>query len=128
MVHQQVGTARAESICADLCNQSGGRKLAGPLLDHLAKDYLQDEPLLNTLKSSFSSLPDAYALSLLKAADVELRQQMSSTSRVPLALAEQARSMLQHARLIRAREALFCAAVTMQTASIWRLPCCAAKG
>lgn len=81
--------------------------LRGPLLDHLAKDYLQDEPLLNTLKSSFSSLPDAYALSLLKAADVELRQQMSSTSRVPLALAEQARSMLQHARLIRAREALF---------------------
>ncbi|SMD17208.1 NEL-type E3 ubiquitin ligase domain-containing protein [Pseudomonas sp. URIL14HWK12:I5] len=87
--------------------QASAQNLRAPMLEHFAKAYLVDDPLLATLKGSFAGLPDAYALDLLKNASVELRQRMVSESRVPMALAEQARAMLQQARLTRVREALF---------------------
>ncbi|WP_313712554.1 NEL-type E3 ubiquitin ligase domain-containing protein [Pseudomonas sp.] len=81
--------------------------LRGPMLEHFAERYLVPDPLLATLKGSFPGLPDAYALDLLRNASAQLRQRMASEGRVPLALAEQARSVLQQARLARTREVLF---------------------
>lgn len=81
--------------------------LRGPMLEHFAERYLAPDPLLATLKGSFPGLPDAYALDLLKSAGAELRERMASAARVPLALAERARGVLQQARLTRAREVLF---------------------
>ena len=81
--------------------------LRGPMLEHFAEGYLAHDPLLATLKGSFPGLPDAYALDLLKSAGAELRERMVSAARVPLALAERARGVLQQARLTRAREVLF---------------------
>ncbi|POG09848.1 hypothetical protein BGP84_08920 [Pseudomonas putida] len=87
--------------------QASSEALRSPMLEHFAKAYLADEPLLATLKAAFPGLADAYALDLLKNASVEVRQRLTSESRVPLALAEQVRGMLQEARLTRAREALY---------------------
>lgn len=87
--------------------QAAAEQLRGPMLEHFAKRYLAHDPLLATLKKSFTGLPDAYALDLLNMASAETRQRMLNESRVPLALAEQARGLLQEARLVRAREALY---------------------
>ncbi|MGJ7548416.1 NEL-type E3 ubiquitin ligase domain-containing protein [Pseudomonas alloputida] len=87
--------------------QASSEALRNPMLEHFAKAYLTDDPLLATLKAAFPGLADAYALDLLKNASVEVRQRLTSESRVPLALAEQVRGMLQEARLTRAREALY---------------------
>ncbi|QHG66073.1 NEL-type E3 ubiquitin ligase domain-containing protein [Pseudomonas putida] len=87
--------------------QASTEALRGPMLEHFANVYLTDDPLLATLKGSFPGLADAYALDLLKNASSDVRQRLASESRVPLALAEQARAMLQEARLTRAREALY---------------------
>ena len=87
--------------------QAWADELRTPMLEHFASAYLPEDPLLAVLQRSFAGLPDAYALALLKDASAAVRQRMLSEARVPLALAEQARAMLQQARLTRAREAFY---------------------
>ncbi|MFJ4457398.1 NEL-type E3 ubiquitin ligase domain-containing protein [Pseudomonas sp. NPDC089392] len=87
--------------------QASAQWLRGPMLEHFAQAYLPADALLGVLKGSFTGLPDAYALDLLKNASVDIRQRMATGMRVPLGLAEQAREMLQQARLTRVRESLF---------------------
>lgn len=99
---------QGESLSAQIETiQASVEALRSPMFEHFANAYLTVNPLLATLKGSFAGLPDAYALDLLKNASVDVQQRMASESRVPLALAEQARGMLQEARLTRAREALY---------------------
>ncbi|WP_343598534.1 NEL-type E3 ubiquitin ligase domain-containing protein [Pseudomonas sp.] len=100
-LHGESLTEQYQSILAS------AEALRGPMLEHFAERYLAHDPLLATLQGSFPGLPDAYALDLLKSAGAELCERMASAARVPLALAERARGVLQQARLTRAREVLF---------------------
>lgn len=77
------------------------------LLEHFAQQYLADDVLLPLLKRDFPSLPDAYALNVLRQASEMQRQRMLAESRIPLALAEQARLQLQSATLTRTLEGLY---------------------
>ncbi|CAG8870766.1 hypothetical protein PS627_04147 [Pseudomonas fluorescens] len=77
------------------------------LLEHFSRQYLASDELLPLLKRDFPGLPDAYALEVLEAVDSAQRQHMLDTSRLPLAVAEQARSALQTAKLTRMLEGLY---------------------
>lgn len=81
--------------------------LGHAMLEHFAEQYLGNDPLWPLLKRHFPHLPKAYALDILKGASSEMRVSMHNTSRVPLALAQQARLQQQLARLTRLREALW---------------------
>ena len=80
--------------------------LRGPLLEHFSTQYLGDDEALSLVKRDFPTLPDAYALEVLQQADETMRTRMRTEARLPLALMERARSLLQEARLVRLREAL----------------------
>lgn len=81
-------------------------RLRQGMLDHFAGQYLVDDPLLPLFKRHFPRLPNAYVLEVLGNASTEMRLAMHNSGRVPLALAQQARSLQQEARLVRLREAL----------------------
>lgn len=77
------------------------------MLEHFSTQYLADDEALSLVKRDFPTLPDAYALEVLQQADEAMRTRMRTEARLPLALAERARSLLQEARLVRLREALY---------------------
>ncbi|WP_369987246.1 NEL-type E3 ubiquitin ligase domain-containing protein [Pseudomonas xanthosomatis] len=79
----------------------------GEMLDEVAARYLRQDPQLALIKRDFPGLPDAYALRLLEQASGEARERMIGESRIPLAVAEQARSLLRLAQLVRMREGLY---------------------
>ncbi|QXH49802.1 hypothetical protein KSS94_17865 [Pseudomonas fakonensis] len=81
--------------------------LGEPMLDHFAAGYLRQDPQLALIKRDFPGLPDAYALRLLELASAEARERMVAESRIPLALGEQARSLLRVAQQVRMREGLY---------------------
>ncbi|WP_165392198.1 NEL-type E3 ubiquitin ligase domain-containing protein [Pseudomonas tructae] len=81
--------------------------LRAKLMAHFAQGYLRSDDLLETVKRFFPGLPDPYALALLQQADDAQRLHLRQYARLPLALAEQARSLLQAARLNRAVEGLY---------------------
>ncbi|MFK0346889.1 NEL-type E3 ubiquitin ligase domain-containing protein [Pseudomonas asiatica] len=82
-------------------------ELREAMLEHFSRLYLADDPLLGLIQRDFPTLPDAYALDVLEQATEAVRLRMQAESRLPLALAEQARVALQLARLTRMREALY---------------------
>lgn len=82
-------------------------ELREQLFAHLSRRYLPDDPLLALIQRDFKTLPDAYALDVLKLANDVQRQRMLNEKRIPLAVAEQARSHLQLAQLTRMREGLY---------------------
>lgn len=77
------------------------------LLEHFSRQYLPSDELLVLIKRDFPGLPDAYALDVLKRASAAQRQRMLDESRLPLALAEHARSALHDARLTRMLEGVY---------------------
>jgi len=77
------------------------------LLEHFSTRYLVEDEALSLVQRDFPTLPDAYALEVLQPADEAMRLRMRTEARLPLALAERARSLLQEARLVRLREALY---------------------
>lgn len=77
------------------------------LLERVSKTHLPEDSLRPLLQRDFPGLPDAYALHLLAQASDEQRLLMAQAGRIPLALAEQARLLLQTARFTRTREALY---------------------
>ncbi|MDD1013458.1 NEL-type E3 ubiquitin ligase domain-containing protein [Pseudomonas rubra] len=77
------------------------------LMAHFSQVYLRRDPLLATFKRFFPGLSDPYALALLQQADDGQRVHLQQRSRLPLALAEQARSLLRVARLNRALEGVY---------------------
>lgn len=77
------------------------------LFEHFTRQYLPADEGLALIQRDFSGLPDAYAIHLLELASDADRLRMTQEQRIPLALAEQARSLLRHAKLIRMREGLF---------------------
>lgn len=79
----------------------------GRLLEHFSRQYLPSDELLALVKRDFPGLPDAYALDVLSSASAAQRQRMHDESRLPLALAERARSALQNARVTRMLESLY---------------------
>ncbi|MFJ4392483.1 NEL-type E3 ubiquitin ligase domain-containing protein [Pseudomonas soli] len=77
------------------------------LLERISKAYLPEDTLQSLIQRDFPGLPDAYALNLLAQASDEQRLVMTQSSRIPLALGEKARLLLQAAQLTRTREALY---------------------
>jgi len=90
---------------SEVLEQSG--RLREGLFEHFSRQYLPADDALALVQRDFPGLPDAYALHLLQQASDADRLRMSQEQRIPLALAEQARSLLRHARLTRMREGLF---------------------
>ncbi|MBH3427458.1 NEL-type E3 ubiquitin ligase domain-containing protein [Pseudomonas alkylphenolica] len=82
-------------------------RLRGPLFEHFASRYVSAEDGQSVLQRDFPGLPDAYAAHLLQQADDVQRLRLVNEQRLPLALAEQARSLLRLARLTRMCEGLF---------------------
>ena len=82
-------------------------RLRGPLFDFCSHRYLPADDVLPLMRRDFKGLPDAYALEVLKVANEGQRERMLSEQRIPLAIAERARELLQVARLTRMREGLF---------------------
>lgn len=82
-------------------------RLRGPLFDFCSHRYLPADDVLPLMRRDFKGLPDAYALEALKVANEGQRERMLSEQRIPLAIAERARELLQVARLTRMREGLF---------------------
>ncbi|MGH8440732.1 MAG: dermonecrotic toxin domain-containing protein, partial [Pseudomonas sp.] len=82
-------------------------RLREGLFEHFTRQYLAADDSLALLQRDFPGLPDAYALHLLQQANDADRLRMTDEQRIPLALAEQARSLLRHAKLTRMREGLF---------------------
>ena len=82
-------------------------RLRPAMLEHFAGQYGRDDPALPLLARHFPSLPKAYALEVLKAASPQMRQTILHTARLPLALAQRARMLMQEVRLVRLREALY---------------------
>lgn len=82
-------------------------QLRSGLFEHFARQYVPAEDGLAVIQRDFPGLPDAYASYLLRQADDAQRLRITESRKIPLALAEQARSLLRHARLTRMREGLF---------------------
>ena len=104
---EQLGLQASPADTQGSAISAAAERLRGPMLDHFAEQYLAQEPTLKVLQRAFPGLPKAYALDVLKHASAAMRQRMLDDHRLPLALARRARSMLQEARLTRARETLF---------------------
>ncbi|QXH55079.1 NEL-type E3 ubiquitin ligase domain-containing protein [Pseudomonas maumuensis] len=81
--------------------------LRGRLFEYFSEAYLLDDPQLALLNRDFPSLPKAYAVHLLTRISVEQRTAMRTGSRIPLALAQQARELLQVAKLTRLCEGFY---------------------
>lgn len=79
----------------------------GELLEHLTSVASSDEPLFVLLKRDFQGLPDDYVLNVVERADAVQLAVARVEARVPLPLAQQARTLLQMARLNRALEGLY---------------------
>ncbi|WP_409488610.1 NEL-type E3 ubiquitin ligase domain-containing protein [Pseudomonas promysalinigenes] len=77
------------------------------LFEHFANVYWADDPQRALLQRDFPGLPDAYAVSLLRHLSNEQRVAMRTGLRIPLAVAKQARQLLQVAQLTRMREGLY---------------------
>ncbi|MEG0858874.1 MAG: NEL-type E3 ubiquitin ligase domain-containing protein [Pseudomonas sp.] len=101
---ETAGLSAAEQR-TEVLEQSG--RLREGLFEHFSRQYLPADDALALIQRDFPGLPDAYALHLLQQASDADRLRMSQEQRIPLALAEQARSLLRHARLTRMREGLF---------------------
>ncbi|MFJ7008856.1 NEL-type E3 ubiquitin ligase domain-containing protein [Pseudomonas putida] len=86
---------------------ASGVSLRPRVLEHFSTRYLVDDEAVSLVKRDFPTLPDAYALEVLNRADDAMRLRMRTEARLPLALAERARGLLQEARLVRLREALY---------------------
>ncbi|RWU18152.1 hypothetical protein DM813_26185 [Pseudomonas alkylphenolica] len=82
-------------------------RLREGLFEHFSRQYVTAEDGQALLQRDFPGLPDAYAAHLLQQADDAQRLRLVDEQRIPLALAEQARSLQRHARLIRMREGLY---------------------
>lgn len=89
----------------EVLNQA--QRLREGLFEHFSRQYLPADDALALVQRDFSGLPDAYAIHLLQQASDAERLRMRQEQRIPLALGEQARSLLRHARLTRMREGLF---------------------
>ncbi|WP_054884010.1 NEL-type E3 ubiquitin ligase domain-containing protein [Pseudomonas sp. NBRC 111130] len=87
-------------------DQAQARMREGLLAD-LDHDVGADQALLGVIMRDFPGLPKAYALRVLDEASDAQRAIMSEHARLPLAVAEQARALLQVARLTRVREAFY---------------------
>ncbi|MFK0095444.1 NEL-type E3 ubiquitin ligase domain-containing protein [Pseudomonas sp. NPDC090592] len=77
------------------------------LLADLGQQEGSDQPLLGMVLRDFPGLPETYALRVLEQATDAQRATMTEHARLPLAVAEQARALLQVARLTRVREAFY---------------------
>lgn len=77
------------------------------LFKHFTRQYLPADDGLALIQRDFPGLADAYALHLLGQASDADRLRMTQEKRIPLALAEQARLLVRHARLTRMREGMF---------------------
>lgn len=77
------------------------------LFEHFSRQYVPADEGLAVIQRDFPGLPDAYASHLLQQADDAQRLRITEQRQIPLAVAEQARSLLRHARLTRMREGLF---------------------
>jgi len=93
-----------ERITAAIDN---AERLRPAMLEHFAGQYGRDDPALPLLARHFPSLPKAYALEVLKAASPQMRDTILHAARLPLALAQRARMLMQEVRLVRLREALY---------------------
>lgn len=80
------------------------RRALFTLLDDATQDSLSAEAAL--LMRDFPSMPHALAQDLVDGASAAVRQRLSDTGRVPLALAEAARRALRRARVARVFEGL----------------------
>ncbi|MEG1038431.1 MAG: NEL-type E3 ubiquitin ligase domain-containing protein [Pseudomonas sp.] len=101
---ETAGLSEAEQR-AEVVAQAG--QLRAPLFEHFARQYVPANDGLAVIQRDFPGLPDAYASYLLKQAGDAQRLRVTEQRQIPLALAEQARSLLRHARLTRMREGLF---------------------
>ncbi|MCE1117086.1 MULTISPECIES: NEL-type E3 ubiquitin ligase domain-containing protein [Pseudomonas] len=81
--------------------------LRAQMLEHFSRGYLRQDAQLALLQRDFPGLPDAYALRLLEQVTADQRERMIAESRIPLAVAEQARALLRVAQLTRMREGLY---------------------
>lgn len=79
------------------------------LLDYLGCRYLEADAQAWLIRRDFPGLPDAYVLEVLRHISTEQRVILRTQARLPLAVAQQARELLQVARLTRMREGLFLA-------------------
>lgn len=77
------------------------------LLEHFSRQYLSHDALLPLLQRDFPGLPAAYALDVLNSTSRQSRLRMLDEARLPLAVAEHARSALQDARLTRMLEGIY---------------------
>lgn len=98
------GRPRSEQLQA--IGLAVGRMRQG-LLEHLTQPPGAERPLRRLLQRDFPGLPQAYAQRLLEQTTSDQRAFMQARGKVPLALAEQARELLQLARLTRVREAFY---------------------
>lgn len=81
--------------------------LAEAMLTHFSAVATAPDDLLWLVRRDFPGLPDAYAVHLLEHASAAQRLRMHSESRIPLALGQQARQLLQEAKLVRIRESFY---------------------
>ncbi|MFV3290261.1 NEL-type E3 ubiquitin ligase domain-containing protein [Pseudomonas sp. NY11955] len=81
--------------------------LQGPLLDHLSSSPTADDALLTLIKRDFAGLPEAYAQALVEQSSEGERFLATLGGRVPLGLANKARSLLRLAKLNRSVEGLY---------------------
>ncbi|WP_313650571.1 NEL-type E3 ubiquitin ligase domain-containing protein [Pseudomonas soli] len=79
------------------------------LLEYLAGRYLKSDSLGWLIQRDFPGLPDAYALHVLQHITAGQRVALRTQARLPLAVAQHARQLLQVARLTRMREGLYLA-------------------
>lgn len=82
-------------------------ELREQMLEHFSLQYLGSDPQLALIQRDFPGLPDAYALRLLEQVTADQRARMVAESRIPLAVAEHARSLQRLAQLTRMRESLY---------------------
>ncbi|MBK4994738.1 hypothetical protein IAE39_002912 [Pseudomonas sp. S37] len=77
------------------------------LFRHLTEGQASDDRVVQVILRDFAGLPEDYAQQLAGSVSVEQRDHIELLQRLPLAVAEQARALLQLARLNRARQGLW---------------------
>lgn len=77
------------------------------MFEHFTAQTAADDPQLALVLRDFPGLPKPYAVHLLKGITLEQRVSLRSHGRIPLAVAQQARQLLQVAQLTRLREGLY---------------------
>ncbi|MGE7992713.1 NEL-type E3 ubiquitin ligase domain-containing protein [Pseudomonas sp. NPDC089554] len=81
--------------------------LRGPLLKHLMEGEAPEDALVALLLRDFPGLPPTYAAEAVRGVDEVGRNLALGESRIPLALASRARSLLQSARVSRALAGIY---------------------